>query len=235
MARHTMFDLRDHLSVYKGSVKISKPLLCVLQGAFLAIVLGICAFGYRWYSTHRAQLAQKQFSDGVKEYTNAITGQPGHQNWSMLAALFELGAQEYGNTSLAPFFLGYQAEALVKNDQLADAAAVMTRATAAVPKNTDFYYSYALKQALMSIDVAEAAGISPEDAERNLLDLAYNKENTQRDAALFYLGRYYLAKNNPAQAREVFTELTHAFPAGNSSSTSPWTKEAESLLKRIVA
>lgn len=235
MARHTMFNLSDHLSVYKGSVKISKSLLCVLQGAFLAVIVGICAFGYRWYSTHRAQLAQKQFSDGVKEYTNAVTGQPGHQNWSMLGALFELGAQEYGKTSLAPFYLGYQADALVKNDQLADATTVMTRAATALPTNSDFYYSYALKQALMSIDVAEAAGVSPEDAERNLLDLAYNKNNPQRDAALFYLGRYYLAKNNPAQAREVLTELTHAFPERETSGASPWVKEAESLLKRIVA
>lgn len=245
MTLNNVSGMYNGVRVHKGFV--SRRMLYVLQAITIMILLGGCFGGYRWYCSFREQAAQKRFSDGVKEYNNTLSGQLGHQNWAMIAEVFGLGAREYSGTSLAPFYLAYQAQALLKDNKLTEAASVMDHAVGLMSPENELYFEYALKNVLMQMDVVETAGGTTDDTEKKLVDLADNAKNKQRDAALFYLGRYYLSKNNDARAKEVLQKLVTEFGTvpsdkevgvalfGKEADTaSPWAQEADKLLKQVV-
>lgn len=234
MALNNMFDVSNKFFVHKGFV--SKPMLYVLQIAGVGVLLSGCFVGYRAYSLHRAQAAQRRFSDEMVHYINAAQEKPGSHNWNMVAGIFEEGANEYANTSLAPFFVAYQAQALLKDNKLAEASKAMDRAVSLMSQANPFYYTYALKSVLMGLDVAEAENRSTDELEKKLVELANNKENQQRDEALYYLGRYYLYKNNLSQARTVLEELISLENTSKDPrAVSPWANQAELLIKQIAA
>jgi predicted Zn-dependent protease len=212
----------------------SKPFIYSVYVAGVGILVSSSVLGYHWYSVHRAQTAQKAFSEDLAEYHNTITGQLGHQNWNMLASIFELGANAYSRTSLAPFYLSYEAETLLKDNRRTEATATMGRSVALTTQNNPLRSLYALKNTLMKLDEADTAQLSTTEAENELVALAYDTHNLQRDAALYYLGRYYWYKNNHQKAREALQELM-TIQSATKNGTSPWVHEAETLLKQITA
>lgn len=212
---------------------INRRMYYALQIAGVGVLLSGCFLVYRWHSGHREEAAQRRFSDCVKEYTNTATVQSGHQNWNMIVGLFELGAQEYAGTSLEPFYRAYQAQALLKDNKLSEAVVAMDQAVAKMSPENELYSMYALKNVLMHID-ADISNDSREKNEAQLVALAEDKNNKQRDEALFYLGRYYLSQGNSKRSQEVLQELM-SISATDKHAASPWAKEAEQLLKQVVA
>lgn len=231
MTLKSMFDVSNKSFVHKDFV--SKPMMYVLHLAGVGVLLSSCFLGYRAYSLHRSQAAQRRFSTDMKQYISAVQEQPGHQNWQMIAGIFEEGAHEYENTSLAPFFLAYQAQALLKDNKLAEASKAMDRAVSLMSQDNPFYYTYSLTSILMGLDAAEAQNRPTDDLEKKLIDVAHTKNNKQRDEALFYLGRYYWYKNNMPQARATLEELI-SLQSTDKNAVSPWVNQAEMLIKQIV-
>lgn len=205
----------------------------ILQASAVIVLLGIFCVAYRWNRVRYEREAQREFAGCLKEYTNTLTAQTGHQNWNMIVGLFELGAQKYRNTSLAPFFIAYQAQALIKNNQLSEAAVTMDRAVSLLDLSHDFYYVYALKAALMHLDLEQESSLPTEKIERMISTLAENKNNKQRDQALYYLGRYCLAKGDNIRAREALQQLS-AMTSDNPHEKSPWAEQAQYLLKQVI-
>jgi predicted Zn-dependent protease len=223
----TVSNLHKKIFLYTGSE--NKHAARIIMGAGLALLLVSAFVGYRWYTMSRAQAAQKHFADCVQEYTKAA--QTGSQSWAMIAKIFELGAQDYASTSMAPYFLAYQADALIKDNKLAEAAGVMQNAVSKMSKSNELYGLYALKSALLSMD-ATGEGV---EAVRTLEALARDAKNKQRDAALYYLGRYYMDKGDTARAQETLQELFNMSEHGAATmSTSPWAREAEKLIERVI-
>jgi hypothetical protein len=189
---------------------------------------------YRWHRVGRERDAQREFASCLKEYTNTLTRQKGHQNWNMIVGLFELGAQKYSNTSLAPFFTVYQADALIKSDKLSEAATAMDRAVSLMSTDNPFYFVYALKAALINLDVAQESSLPVDKIEKDIIALAENKNNKQRDEALYYLSSYYISKGDNARAKEVLQELS-AMTSDDPHQKSPWVELAQPLIKQVAA
>lgn len=227
----TVSNLHKKFFLYTGNS--NKHAARIAMGVGLAFLLISAFMGYRWYATSRAQAAQKHFADCVQEYNKAA--QTGSQSWAMIAKIFELGVQDYGSTAMAPYFLAYQADALVHDNRLAEAASIMRRAVSGLSKSSDVYGLYALKSALMDIDVAEQEGVASEKAVQALEALARNTKNKQRDAALYYLGRYYMDMGDTVRAQETLQALLNLSEQGDATtSTSPWAREAEKLIERVI-
>jgi len=229
----TISNLHKKLFLYTGTD--NKHAVRILMGVGLAALLISACMGYRWYTVSRAQAAQKHFADCVQEYNKAA--QTGSQSWAMIAKIFELGAQDYASTSMAPYFLAYQADALVHDNKLAEAAVVMQNAVNKMSKSNELYGLYALKSALLDMDVAEQEGASQEAGVKAVEALAKDTKNKQRDAALYYLGRYYMDKGDMARAQEILQELLNMSEQGGAGavmSTSPWAREAEKLIERVI-
>src|SRR5436190_3616348 len=115
----------------------------------LGILVGVSFLGYRWYRVSRAQAAQKRLSEVIEQYTqkvaavnkqagdlnnNAEALQGNSQEWPIIANLFGDAAKEYADTTLAPFFLAYQAEVLLKEGNLAEAYQIMDQVLSQLPR-----------------------------------------------------------------------------------------------------
>jgi hypothetical protein len=231
MALHSGFNLRNQLYMYSGA--ISKQLKYVLLSVGIAVVVTAGFVSYRWYSIHRAQAAQKHFAECLQEFNKAA--QSGSQSWGVIARIFELGAQEYSSTSMAPFFLAYQAQALLHEDKLLEAAGAMRAAVSKMSKSNELYSLYLLKSILLDMDFSDYdLGFVSSDLLQKLIDLASDKNNKQRDAALYYLGRYYVSKGEDAKARDTLQELVDMQQrSGVDEMPSAWVKEAQNILNQI--
>src|SRR5437868_10788485 len=80
--------------------------LCVV------LALGAGSFGaYKWVVASREQRAQKFFAECVEEYNRVIAQQSGA--WEEVEKAFAAGYEKHGSSSIAPYFLAFQADALV--------------------------------------------------------------------------------------------------------------------------
>ncbi len=249
MAFNTIMKDLHHILVHNGYVP-KDAMVNLVRVAGLGVLVGASFLGYRWYSVGRAQAAQKRLSEVIEKYTqemgkvqasNKKDSQVGEvavqtvgQDWPAIASLFGMAAKEYADTSLAPFFLAYQSEALLKEGNLVDAYQILSQALAAMPRSSDLYAVYELKKVLMSLDLAILNNSSTDLAEHELLELAKDTTNKQRDMALFYAGRFYWSKGDVVRAKELLQELI-TLSYVDKSAASPWASKAEALVKQMGA
>lgn len=188
------------------------------------VLLGI--FGYRLYKTNKEEKAQEVFSACMHEYDKAERDE---KLWPNAELVFRLGFEQNNATSMAPYFLAFQAEALLHMDKFEQACACMEKAVSLVTYATPIYYLYATKYALMMMDDAETSTIQKG---LDMLDrLAQDTKNTTRDMALYYLGLYHWEKDEREQATkawDLLAQLTTKEPA------SPWAKLALEKSEHIV-
>jgi len=222
---------------------VNKSLMVnIIRIAGLGALVGASFLGYRWYYVGRARTAQKRLSEVIATYTQEIKAQADNQasdsvtvssqGWPAIAELFGGAAKEYADTALAPFFLAYQSEVLLKEGNLADAYQVMNQALVAMPRSSDLYAVYELKKVLMALDLAILNNSSSDLAEKELLELAKDTTNKQRDIALFYAGRFYWSKGDIVRAKDLLQELI-ALSYVDKTLTSPWVGKAEALVKQM--
>ena len=196
---------------------------------YLFIVLGIAAvagagyFGYRWYIVSREQSAQVMFAECLREYEKGVRER---QTWADIQALWAAGYARHTQSSLAPYFKAFEANSALKQDKKAEAVALLDAALSLVAASSPLYTVYATKRALINIDLGNEAGL------QELEKLAYDKNNIQRDVALYYLGLYHWSKNNIEDAKEAWETLT-ALPDSPAQATL-WTALAEQKLQQIA-
>lgn len=232
-----------HHTLMQNRYVTKQTMVNVIRIAGLGILVGAAFLGYRWYYMGRSQAAQKRLSEIITAYTQEVeknhkenkeTAQANTQNLSAIADLFAKGASEYADTSLAPFFLAYQAEVLLKEGNLESALGVMSQALTSMSPASELYPVYELKKVLMALDWAQLNNTQTHDAEQKLLAMAHDTTNKQRDMALFYAGRFYWSKGDVIRARELLQELI-SLSYVDKSVESPWTSKAESLIKQMGA
>jgi len=198
-----------------------------------AIVAGlvVCAtagfYGYRWHAAQGEQAAQVVFADCMNQLAQA---QEGTEPWSSVEQFFKMGYEQHSGSKLAPYFLAYQAEALIKQNKLAEAVVVMEKALDTMPKSSPVYGMYATKQALMNIDSNDAA-LAQKGLEQ-LQVLAQDTKNLGQDVALYNLGLYYWSKNDLKKAQEVWAGFAALQKEGKD--TSPWAALAEQKLEYLA-
>lgn len=196
-------------------------------GAIAALALGGAYYGYRWYNAGQEEVAQRMFAQNVQEYDRAV--QEGKkEDWASIEAIFKLGYSQYSGSSLAPYFLVYQAQALIKQDKMQEAKEVLDKAVSSMSSSSPLQPLYAMKLALMTMDTDAKAGID------QLQTLANDSSNKFSDAAAYYLGEYYWTHNEGGKAKEVWQKMIETTKTDKKLGQSPWAAMAQTTLEQVA-
>ncbi len=199
----------------------------VLGAVFaLGLIGAVGYYGHSYLSSSREQQAYKAFSESHDFFEQALASDDGKDKektlklWKDVALAFQTGYTQNKKSTLAPYFLAFQAEALIHQGELNQAVDVMNQMLGSLKKDSPFFGLYAAKRALMKLDMpddaANKAGLE------ELLALANEEVNPHRDMALYYLGEYYWVNNEREKAHISWRYLANVAQFGKSPTPSPW-------------
>lgn len=171
--------------------------------------------------------AQNYFGMLAIEYDNMRNKQDA--DFSELLAKFEKGFEQHARASITPFYKNYAVKILLEQNNNEQALALLDDMIIQV--SSDLAPLYAMERALIELDVRD--GETQKNAENSLRALAYDTTNQFRDAALFYLGRYYWTNDNLDQAREVWQTLVNE-QADEKAAPSPWAEQVKEQLALTI-
>jgi len=197
-------------------------LLCILGGIGSGFLL------YRVYVVYREQAAQNALAQYVQEYYQIEDGQ--QADWQRMAELFQLGSEQQSNSYLAPYFLLFQVEALLRENKKEEALTVMDKL---VEKSvhSPLLPLFKTKSALIKLD--ELDEVVQKSGLEELEELAENKKNKFRDTAQFYLGSYYWVNNSIVQAQKIWQTLVDD-QYKEKLAPSPWVDLVKKKLEHIA-
>ena len=205
----------------KGSANNST--MALIAAVVLVALAGGGFYGYRWYRSSQEEVAQRIFSQNVQEYER-VAQEGKKEDWASVEMLFKIGYGQYSHSAFAPFFLLYQAEAMIKQDKNDQAREVLAKAVDAMSSSSDLYPLFKIKGALMTMD-----SNAPE-AVAQLKALATDSSSHFSDAAAYYLGQYYWINNDEKQARQVWQKMIDATKTDKKLGQSPWASLAQATL-----
>lgn len=194
-----------------------------------AIMISLIYFSYRFYVQYREEKVQILFSDNLSLFNKEKNTED--QQWNTVVNAFDAGYNEAKSSYLAPYFLGYKAEALLEQDKKQEALAVYDELFEVLSSDAPLYPLYKTKQALIQLDLADEQ--QSKKALETLQVLSGNAQNPFRDYAQFYLGQYYWTNGQLTQAKQVWQQLVDE-QMQNRISPSPWADEVKELLDTIV-
>lgn len=199
-------------------------------GAIVTLAITASLWGYSYYGAYRAKNAQKELASCIELYEKAASAGATAALWPSVEMACKLGYERHSGSSLAPYFLSYQADALIKQNKIDEAITVMGAMVSDLSKSSPLYSMYATKYALMQMDATDsavrAAGL------QTLAKLAEDTQNAQRDEALYYVGLYNWHNNDLAQAKEAWQKLVD-IPAETQEKASPWASLVVERLKML--
>jgi len=200
---------------------------CASIGAgVLVIILGIF-FGWRMYVSYREESAHAAFAQQLDLYNQAKAGK---NTWANVEMAFKVAHSQHSGSYLAPYFLAFQADALVQQQKTTEALMVMNTMLDALPHSSPFYGLYAGKRALIKLDSNEQT--VQQEGLQELTALAQDVHNVHNDMAQFYLASYNWSKNNVDQARQLWQSLADANK--QAAIASPWATMAADKLEQIA-
>lgn len=196
----------------------------------LALLVAGAYYGYRWHTNKKNAAAHALFSQNLEELERVM--QDGKQeDWASIQTLFKLGYDQYPKSSLAPYYLAYQAEAMIKQGQLEEAISTMHKAINQMPSDSPVLGLYKTKVALMELDSTIAD--TQKTALESLHAIAKDAGSNAQDVAAYHLGLYYWVNNDAAQAKNVWTALIEATHSKEKAGQSPWAAKAHAKLMQI--
>lgn len=208
-----------------GGFKYTKELYA---GLVIALVIGAAGSGYHWYSHVQEQRAHKILADCMHEYDKAVSGV---QDWSSVEQAFTLGYEKHSGSSLAPYFLAYKADVLIKQNKKDEAVVIFDTMAEQLSVSSPLYNPYMTKRALVKMDMTDE--LTRKVGLQELTTLANDTTNSHRDMALYYLGLYYWAAQDIKQAQGIWTNLV-ALQTESKESRSPWAVLVETKLLQTV-
>ncbi len=178
--------------------------------------------------SYRERNAQKALSASLAESFNAQY-RGDHVDWNLIARNDMQAAEDNSSSSLKPYFLALQADALSKAGDAAKALEVMDTMLNSMSSRDPLMPLYALKRALMQLDAQEQT--TQERGLAVLEQLARDTSNEYQDAAQFYLGHYYWTHDKTDKAQQVWQALV-AERRVETGMRSPWADLASSKLSQ---
>lgn len=222
---HSMY--KSHRAyVWASRIIPTDYILPTFFGIILAIIAAIGYGSYSWYVSSREAYAHRLLTSGLQEFEQALT-QDNPQAWQSVTETFAEGYKRAQSSNLAPFFLAFESEALLRQGKTTEARERMQQMMKQLSQKSPFYYTYAIKAAMINIDADDEE--IKEQGIKQLTSLAQNMKNPQRDYALYQLGFYYFMHEQTDKAKEYFARLVREFAA-----TSPWAHQAQMLLVSIA-
>jgi hypothetical protein len=201
----------------------------IYYGSVVAALFGLAAagwYGYTWYKRGQERAAYKSLAETVEGYTKFVGG----YNPEKLAdseRAFRAGAQAHSSSGLYPFFLFFQADTLIEQDKLKEAVGLLDTALSKMSAKQPLYYEYALKRALVKIDVDDAS--LQKQGRDELETLMRDGANPSQDMALYYGALDAQARGDKITAAKRFEEIV-----AHGKTKSYWHQLAETQLKSGV-
>jgi predicted negative regulator of RcsB-dependent stress response len=180
----------------------------LLLAIVLVGVMGASFLGYRWYHQWYTEQAHAELARAIEVFERA------HQEgtealWDEADRAFGNGYIRYQNSSLAPYFLAFQAEVALRAGNKDKARDLMAKVLHSVKKDSPFSTAYAIKQARMNIDSGQPELV--EQGMQALRLLAQDAGNVDRDMALYYQGLIPFEQGDRKAALEIWEELIKAY------------------------
>lgn len=219
-----------HLFDIRLTPQSRKVMNALLMGALAVLVTLGLWWGYSQFAGQKEKDAQKTLASCIELYDQAAGASETSIPWSTVETACKRAYDEYAQSALAPYFLSYQAEALIKQNKNDEAITVMTQMMNSMSKSSPLYNIYATKLALMQIDSADSA-IHAQGLKR-IEELAADSKNEQRDEALYYVGLYYWHHNDMVKAKEAWQTLVELSP--QEEGESPWKQLISERLASIA-
>jgi tetratricopeptide (TPR) repeat protein len=197
---------------------------------FGLVMLGVGSFFvYKRSVIQDEQAAQKFFAECIEEYGRIMQEKGG--DWAAVEKAFAVGFERHKKATLAPHFLAFQAEALVRQNKLPEAVALMDKVIQSFSPNSPLYGLFATKRALMKIDSADE--LAHDAGLQELTQLAGDVHNISNDEAQFHLGLYHWTKNDIEKAQQIWQPLIELAKTDNKNS-SVWAQYAQMKLAQIA-
>lgn len=173
---------------------------------FVALAfLGLGVLGYRYYRSRVEQAAYKELAEAIDEYSRMTTFAADDSKLAETERAFAAGAEEHRSSVLYPFFIAFQADALIRQGNLTEGAQLLDKAIDAMDAQHSLYHLYALKAALVKIDTKDAALEKRGRDQLNLL--ASNVANPLQDMALYYKALDADTRGEQDLARSTYKEI----------------------------
>lgn len=216
IAKKSLFDSIADL-VIKNNQKIA-----VMFG--IAVVCVVLFMGNKLWVAQKNKSAQGYFGVLAIEYNQALNDS--NVDWDALRAKFEKGFVDHSGSSLVSYYKSYVVNILLQQNK-ADEAAALLETIMSDAQSSSMTSLYAIERALIDLDSADVE--QQKKGEQALRVLADDTRNQFADMAQFYLGRYYWANDQIAQAREVWEKLVDD-QAHEKIAPSPWAQQVKEYL-----
>lgn len=202
--------------IYSLYTKYTRAITIFVSCAIFALVGW---YGYRWYKTKLEYTAQRDFSESAQDFYKLFASQKSAKAWNDVEQGLAFRAEQNKNSTLAPYFLVYQADALLQEGKSAEALALLNRAITQLEKTSPIYYLYRIKRALIKLDAEQEAIRMEGVAELDVL--SQDKDNQYQDMAGYYRGYYAWNTGNKNEAKQIWSQLSRFAAQG-----SPWAQLA---------
>lgn len=177
-------------------------------GALVVVGLGLAAsafYGYRWYQAGKERAAYKELAGSIDSYERITMLADSEKELTDSERAFRAGSEAHSSSALHPFFLAFEADALLRLGKVTEAAQQLDKAVKAMDKQHPLYYLYAIKAALVKIDTQDATLGKQGRAE--LDTLGSMAANPLQDMALYYGGLDADTNGDRAKAVSQFKEI----------------------------
>lgn len=182
-------------------------------GWLISVAVGLVAlgaagwYGYSWYSKKREAAAHKDLAENIDEFYNKLGTVKSETFWADIERAFATGAKAHKHSKLYPYFLAYEADALVHQGKFNEAIDVMKTMLSKLDKSNAFYPMYATKLALIKTD---APNIDVQkEGQAELEKLSQDSNNPLQDMALYYLGLLAAHRSDTTKAKEIWHAIVN--------------------------
>lgn len=211
-------------------------------GLIGAVLLSIAYFGYSWYQKRQNIQAFTALVEISKSYEQSIqkanqlkdkpTDQQTENPWEDTKLLLEVLSSSHSGSSLAPFFIMYQAEvAMQAEDDYDKACKLMEKGIRGLSKKSPYYDMFNFKRIKMLLDSPmENVRIA---ALKELQSIANESKNYYQQQALYTIAAYESYYGNMEVAIESWKKLAQQAEPENLLISSPWVTQAQEKLKTL--
>jgi hypothetical protein len=201
-----------------------------------ALLVGGSYLGYTSWRTSHNEKAQISLMESVNDLNTAVHAMGNaqvpelevQQLFKSVKTDMEIGYSKYKWSSLAPFFLVYQAQAMTYLNEKEEAYSLMQKAVGHFSSSSPYHMMYSIQVALRALDLGKL-----QEGESQLKVLAASK-NDMADMAAYYLAHYYLEHDNKAKGKELLKSIVERAKKSSENGLMPFQQLAAQQLEVIV-
>lgn len=207
-----------------------KNIMVVGTGLAVLAVASGGWYTYRYFDLQKEEAAHTILVDCLAQYEEAAQGRSG---WSNVIAMCQAGYDKYRSTKVAPYIVAIQVDALLADQKQHEALEKLDVMLAHLSASSPLYNLYAMKHALLRLDMND--GALKEKGLADLERLACDNANIYNDAAQFYLGLYYREQGQSTKAADTWKKLIALNDAlTDDQGKSPWATLAQEKINGLA-